>query len=181
MPKSTRAPFSTFSSLSAILTACLFAVSPEVYAQSGFAASMGGTGTDEGIAIAVDASGNVYTTGSFEGTVDFDPGASVFDLTSMGGLDVFISKLDASGNFLWAKAMGGTGTDKALGIAVDDSGKVYTTGSFEGTVDFDPGASVFDLTSTGGLDLFVSKLDASGNFLWATALGGAGDDQAWDI
>ena len=179
--KLTRARFNTCSSLIAILIACLLATSPEVHAQSGFASSMGGIGSDEGIAIAVDTSGNVYTTGSFDGTADFDPGASVFDLTSAGGLDIFISKLDSSGNFLLAKAMGGAGTDRGLAIAVDSSGNVYTTGSFDGTVDFNPGASAFDLTSTGGLDLFVSKLDASGNFLWAKAIGGAGDDQAFDL
>ena len=179
--RSMRTPFSTFWLLSAIIAACLIAISPETYAQAGFAEAMGGTDSDEGTGIAVDASGNVYTTGSFEGTADFDPGVNTFDLISAGGVDIFVSKLDASGNLVWAKALGGTGADQAFGIAVDDSGNVYTAGSFEGTADFDPGVDVFDLTSAGGRDIFVSKLDPSGNLLWAIAMGDVGGDEASGI
>ncbi len=135
---------------------------------------IGGTGNDQGHDAAVDTSGNVYTTGFFEGTTDFDPGAGTFNLTSMGGNDIFVQKLDASDNFVWAKAMGGTSNDGGHDTAVDPSGNVYTTGAFQGTVDFDPGAGTFNLTSAGSNDIFVSKLDASGNFAWAKAMGGTG-------
>ena len=57
--------------------------------------------------IATDASGNLYITGRFQGTVDFDPGVATFNLTSNGSYDVFIQKMDSSGNFLWAKSFGG--------------------------------------------------------------------------
>src|SRR5947207_348992 len=73
-----------------------------------WAKQMGGTGNEYGYSIALDASGNVYTTGSFNSTVDFDPGAGIFNLTPAGE-DIFISKLDAAGNFVWAKAMNGSG------------------------------------------------------------------------
>ena len=144
----------------------------------GFAAGMSG-GSGSGSAIAVDGTGNVYTTGRFGGTVDFDPGAdpAIFNLTSAGSLEIFVSKLDSSGNFVWAKAMGSTGADAGVGIALDGTGNVYVAGLFEGTVDFDPGAGVFNLTSAGLRDISVSKFDASGNFLWAMALGGAGNDE----
>ena len=124
--RSMRTPFSTFWSLSAIMAACLIVISPEAYAQAGFAEAMGGTDSDEGTGIAVDASGNVYTTGSFEGTADFDPGVNTFDLISAGGVDIFVSMLDASVDLLWATALGCTGADHALGIAVDGSGHVHT-------------------------------------------------------
>ncbi len=146
-----------------------------------WAKGMGGTSIDIGYGIAVDASGNVYTTGSFNGTVDFDPGAGTANLTSAGGDDVFVSKLNASGNYLWAKRMGGTSIDIGYGIAVDASGNVYTTGSFIGTVDFDPGAGTANLTSAGGEDIFVSKLDASGNHLWAKRMGGTSVDIGYGI
>ena len=141
-----------------------------------WANAMGGADSDYGYSIALDGSGNVYTTGEFSGTADFDPGAGVFNLTSAGYGDIYISKLDASGNFVWAKAMGGAYFDRGYSIALDGSGNVYTTGFFEGTVDFDPGAGVFNLTSAGYGDIFISKLDASGNFVWANAMGGADTD-----
>src|SRR5262249_36288313 len=131
--------------------------------------------------IAVDASGNVYTTGYFTGTADFDPDAGVFNLTAAGSFDIFVSKLSASGNFVWAKVMGGGSDDLGQSISVDASGNVCTTGYFTGTADFDPGAGVFNLTAAGYYDIFVSKLDASGNFAWAKAIGGTGGDEGYSI
>jgi hypothetical protein len=141
-----------------------------------WAKCIGGTNGDYGTGITVDSSGNVYTTGYFYGTVDFDPGASISNLTSAGGYDIFVSKLDSSGNFVWAKNMGGIDYDYGNGIAVDSNGNVYTTGSFVLTADFDPGASISNLTSAGGYDIFVSKLNNSGNFVWAKNMGGTNND-----
>ena len=143
-----------------------------------WARNLGGTGLDQGGGIVVDNGGNVYTTGFFSGTADFDPGAGTQNLTSAGDWDVFVSKLDANGNFLWAKRFGGSGTEQGFGVALDASGNVYTTGEFSGTADFDPGAGTQNLTSAGEGDVFVSKLDAAGNFLWAKAMGGTNFDSA---
>ena len=157
---------------------------PSTYAWSSAQATVsvfGGASSDQGNSIAVDSSGNLYTTGYFEGTVDFDPGAGTSNLTSAGGSDVFVSKLDSSGNFVWAKSFGGTSSDIGNSIAVDSSGNVYTTGFFEGTVDFDPGAGTSNLTSAGDSDVFVSKLNSSGNFVWAKGLGGTSSDFGFSI
>jgi hypothetical protein len=144
------------------------------YAQSlNWVKQFGGTSEEQGKSIAVDANGNVYTMGYFYGTVDFDPGNGTYNLISAGINDIFISKLDASGNFVWAKRFGGTGSDSGVSIALDASGNVYSTGSYTGTVDFDPGTSTYNLiTPTGAVDYFISKLDASGNFVWAKQLAG---------
>jgi len=121
--------------------------------------------------IAVDASGNVYTTGRVTGTVDFDPGPGVFNLSSSGPENFFVSKLNAAGNFVWAKQMSGSGQYcSSNSITVDAQGNVYTTGHFSYTVDFDPGLGVFNLSAPTE-DLFVSKLDACGNFVWAKQIG----------
>jgi gliding motility-associated-like protein len=130
------------------------------------------TETGKTYSVAVDASGNSYGSGPFFGTQDFDPGAGVFNLTSVGDADVFITKLDASGNFVWAKSIGGTLKDNSYGIALDPSGNVYVTGSFNGTSDFDPSAAVTNLTSAGFTDLYILKLDTDGNFVWAKSIGG---------
>jgi len=149
-----------------------------------WAKSMGGMYWDQGNSIAVDSSGNVYTTGRFWGTADFDPGPGTFNMTSAGGNDIFVSKLDSSGNFVWAKRMGGTDDaydgDIGLGIAVDSSGNVYTTGYFYGTADFDPGSGTYNLTAV-EYDIFVSKLNSNGDFVWAKSMGGAGWDKAASI
>jgi hypothetical protein len=147
-----------------------------------WAKRMGSASSDEAWSIAIDASDNIYTTGGFQSTVDFDPGAGFSNLTSSGSIDVFVSKLDASGNFVWAKRIGGTNAERAYGICLDNAGNVYSTGYFTGTADFDPGASTFNLiSSAGSTDVFISKLDATGNFIWAKQMGGTGIDQGRSI
>jgi hypothetical protein len=137
-----------------------------------WAKSMGGAGWNQGRSIAIDATGNVYTTGYFKETVDFDPNAGTYNLTSEVEFDIFISKLDASGNFNWAQRIGGVKNDYGISIALDATGNLVTTGSFRNTVDFDPSTSTFNLTSAGEDDIFISKYDAQGNFLWAKSIGG---------
>ncbi len=141
-----------------------------------WAKRFGGIDDDQGRAMAVDDSGNVYFTGYFNGVADFDPGSGVYNLTAQpGGRDIFVCKLDANGDFVWAKQVGGTSYDEGNGIAVDASG-VYFTGNFYGTVDFDPGAGIANLTSNGMDDLFLCKLNSSGNFQWAQHFGSTDDD-----
>ncbi len=130
--------------------------------------------TDKAYSIAVDANGNVYTTGLFYLTVDFDPGPGVYNLTATGGFNSFISKLDAAGNFVMAKQIGAGSTEtRARSITVDAAGNIYTTGNFFATGDFDPGTGTYNLTALGDEDIFVSKLDPTGNFLWVKQMGGA--------
>ena len=145
--------------------------------QFGGALAMGGTGSDQPRNMAVDTNGNIYTVGRFRNTADFDPGPAVFNLTSAGGNDIFISKLDSSGNFIWARAMAGPGFDQIWDVAPDEDGNVYVAGSFTNTVDFDPGPGVFNLTVTGNQDVFVAKLDSAGDLIWAGVLGGSGAEQ----
>jgi len=143
-----------------------------------WARQLGGTSTDFGHAIALDDSGNIYSTGHFQGTGDFDPGPGIYNLTSLGGNEIYVSKLDSSGNFIWAKQLGGTNNDECVSLALDDSGNVHLVGYFIGTSDFDPGPGTFNLVSIGAnLDVFVCKLNASGNFVWAKKLGGGSGDQ----
>ncbi len=145
-----------------------------------WATNVGGVNPDRGFGITTDATGNVYTTGLFVGTVDFDPGAGALDLTSTQ-LDAFIQKLDANGNLVWAKSMGGSSWDVGQSISIDASGNVLTTGYFSTTADFDPGAGVANITATGGRDIFVQKLDVDGNFIWVKKMGGTSDDFGYAI
>ncbi len=117
-------------------------------------------------ALAVDGAGNSYVTGDFTSTVRFGS----LSLTSSGdnSIDVFIAKLDPSGNWLWARKAGGTYGDTGYGITADVSGNCIVTGGFNGTATF--GTS--NLVAAGaGADIFVAKLDTDGNWVWAVRAG----------
>ncbi len=136
-----------------------------------WAKSFGGTSGDSGYETLTDAAGNVYVMGNFVGTVDMDPGAGVYPVTSAGFGDNFISKFDAAGNFLWSKTFGNLMDDNCISFQLDNGGNIFLTGHFYQTVDFDPGSAVFNLTcNTTGYAVFLLKLDANGNFVWAKKL-----------
>jgi len=143
--------------------------------------SIGGTGIDHGYNITTDVDGNIYATGTFTGTVDFDPGTGVANLTSAGGIDIFVLKLNSSGEYVWAKKVGGTGNDHGGSIVLDGDNNVYVAGYFLSTVDFDPGAGTANLISAGGNDIFVLKLNSSGEYLWAKGMGSTGSDYVASI
>lgn len=122
--------------------------------------------------IASDAAGNLFITGVFFGTSDFNPGPAVFNLTSIGNEDAYVVKLNAQGNFLWAKKWGSTLFDRGNAVSVDGNGDVYIGGYFRLTVDFDPNVGVSELTAAGEEDAFVLKLSSNGNYIWAKQISG---------
>ncbi|MEZ6045247.1 MAG: hypothetical protein R3C11_06620 [Planctomycetaceae bacterium] len=138
-------------------------------------------GSSYSFGISQDSSGNVYTVGYFSGTVDFDPGPGTHNLTSAGGRDVFVSKMTSEGQFEWASRIGAGAFDDSWGISVSNSGEVYLSGRFRETVDFDPGAGTQEITSNGGSDVFVLKLDAMGDFEWVHTMGGVDNENNYDL
>ncbi len=141
--------------------------------QFAWAKDIGSTSDDIGYDIAVDNNGNSYTIGAFEGTVDFDQGTGIANLTSKGLKDICITKLNSAGNFIWAKQIGSFSADNGYSIWLDGTGNIYAGGNFSGTVDFDPGAGTTNLSSAGGMDMFILKLDVNGQFKWARSMGNA--------
>jgi hypothetical protein len=128
---------------------------------------LGGAGDQQGNAVARDPQNNVLVTGRFAGS--FTIGGTT--LTSAGGYDAFVAKLDPAGNALWALRFGDAAIyQEGLDVASDAQGDVLVTGYFEGTMNF--GGTV--LTSAGGTDAFVAKLDPNGGVAWAKRFGGAG-------
>ncbi|MBL1281319.1 MAG: SBBP repeat-containing protein [Fluviicola sp.] len=136
----------------------------------------GATGDDYSRSVTTDIANNVYLTGVFTGTIDFDPGVGVTNLTSLGGNDIFVLKLDSNGNFSWAVSYGGAQDDEAYSLAVDDSQNVFITGNYNGTVDFDPSPNIYNITSSGQNDIFIQKLDINGSFVWTESFGASLDD-----
>jgi hypothetical protein len=129
----------------------------------------GGEGDDEPTDIALNSTGDVYICGDFDGTTDFDPGAGVHELSSKGGSDAFLSRLSASGAFIWAGTWGSThDTDHANSVAVDKGGAVYVAGTFLYKVDFDPGPEE-KIIDNHFLFVALSKFDSSNSFQWVRA------------
>lgn len=130
-------------------------------------------------ALAIDSQANVYTTGNLQTSTDFDPGPGSVNLSAIsGGVDVFVSKLDTAGNYVWAHKLGGTIGGDGYAIAIDSNDDVYITGQISGpNADFDPGPGVFTLTSAGSTDIFVSRLSSAGLFVRAANIGGTGLDR----
>ena len=136
-----------------------------------------------GTGITVDPSGNVYITGFFEGTVNFNP-SGTFNLVSTGtGTNAFIAKYDGNGGFQWAKQIGGAATDvtSGLGITADATGNVYLTGTFTGVADIDSLGITVHLPNAGMADVFFAKYDTNGNYLWGKSIGGSSQDGAFGI
>lgn len=140
-------------------------------------------GYSEGDDINVDASGNIYLTGSYATTNDFDPSAATANLStsSLTQLDIFLAKYTSAGLYTFAKQIGGIGVDIGYQVVPDASGNIYLGGVFSSTCDFDPTATVNSLTSAGQGDLFVAKYDASGNLTWKTGTGGTTNDYCFGL
>jgi len=136
-----------------------------------WAKKIDGTGIEKSTSLTVNQSGNVLVTGHFNGTVDFDPSGLTYTLSSVND-DAFILNLDASGNFIWAKNLGGNGVDRSNEIVTDASNNIYTTGVISLIADLDPGIATYTLASSGSnYSAFISKLDMNGNFIWAKQIG----------
>ncbi|MEZ4902448.1 MAG: SBBP repeat-containing protein [Spirosomataceae bacterium] len=136
--------------------------------------SMGGASFDVGYGIAVDGSGNIYLTGSYQDTATF---GSTKVLTSVGSYDVFIAQYSSSGLIQWVRSVGGASFDSGYSIAVDGSSNVYVTGSYQGTATF--GSTI--LTSVGSEDVFVAQYNSSGSIQWVKSGGGTISDIGKDI
>jgi hypothetical protein len=130
--------------------------------------------------LAVDKYGNTYVGGGYSGTHDFDPTAATFNMTSNGGNDAFVAKYNYStGNLSWAKSMGGAQDDFALTVAVNETDtndrSVYVAGTFNSAqVDFNTDTAT-EFYSAVGYDGFISKLDRTGYFKYASTISGSGD------
>ncbi len=132
----------------------------------------GGTDGEAGSGIGIDANGNIYTAGEFEKTCHW----SSSDSLTVGGNginNIFFSKYDNNGNFLWVKQGYSTGDSRGKALVTDAAGNSYFTGSFAHTVSFDG----INLNYSGYTDVFLVKYDNNGNAIWARKGGGTKDDK----
>jgi hypothetical protein len=128
--------------------------------------------------IDVDGQQNVYVSGLFTGSPDFDPGIGTVPLTSAGNDDIFLLKLDQNGDFEWAHNYGGNGVDFKMSVCTDPGGNVYATGRYTDTLDFQPGAGTYNqIANPLSSSLFITKLNSNGILEWVKSFDGV----SWNL
>jgi gliding motility-associated-like protein len=136
--------------------------------------AMGGNGLDLSNSLAVDLDGNVTITGQFQSSsFDADPGPGVFNISGFGGDDIFVIHLNKDGQFLWAKSIGGTNSERGEDVVTDKSGNVIVGSIFSGPITVNGQA----FNTNGGYDGLLIKYDSAGNILWSFSMGATSDDQ----
>jgi hypothetical protein len=131
--------------------------------------------------VQTDAAGNIILCGYFYGAIDLNPAAPTDLHTSAGSNDVYFAKYDANGNWLWGKHFGDVNDEWISAICTDGSSNVYLGGYFSATLDFDPSVAASTLNSFGSTDMFISKFDPAGNFLFVKQIGGSSPDSLFDM
>ncbi len=126
--------------------------------------------------IKINSTGNLFFTGYFQNTVDFNPGSGTSNATSLGIADGFVCSLDNNGNFIWKKIIGGAGIDKIEDLDIDPNGNIVVGGTFSSVVDLSAGSSVMITTSAGQDDIFITKFSSAGGYLTAYSAGGSQAD-----
>jgi Bacterial Ig-like domain (group 3)/Beta-propeller repeat len=146
-----------------------------------YSSYLGGNSADEGLAIAVNGSGNAYVTG-YTNSTNFPTTTGAFQTSNSGIANVVVTELSSDGTGLvYSTYLGGSGYAYGLGLALDGSGNAYVTGFTEST-NFPTTSGAFQTTSNGTYQAFLTKLNASGTgLLYSTYLGGSGFDKAWAI
>lgn len=143
-----------------------------------YATYLGGSGTDRGLSVVADSSGNAYVTGSASSSTDFPTTAGAYRPAALGlKFNAFVTKLDPVGSSLvYSTYLGGSdGYDYGLAIALDGSGNAYITGE-TGSMDFPTTVGAYQTSMAGPRDAFVTKLNAGGSSLdYSTYLGGVGN------
>src|SRR5579883_209787 len=143
-----------------------------------FVADLGGSNDDFGQAVKVASDGTIYVAGRTNSS-DF-PVVNAYQRNRAGGFDAFVMRLDGTGQrMLYSTFLGGSGDDICRSLAVDTAGAVYVTGT--AGADFPATSGVYQPATGGGKDAFVAKLDANGNRIYSTLLGGKNDDEAFGI
>jgi gliding motility-associated-like protein len=125
------------------------------------------------IELRVDHENNVYIASQLRLPADFDPGPGETVLSPIGGVDAFVAKYDPDGHLVWAKQFGGPGdvVSQSDVLDLDNGDNVILCGSFNSTVDFDPGPAEYNITSTAGTQSFMVRLNSAGDFIWAKQFG----------
>jgi hypothetical protein len=141
------------------------------------ALTWGGASLDKAEGIAIDPLGNIFATGRFNGTVDFDPGGGTANYSATDNYaDAYLSAFSNAGAFKWARTWGGTNEDVGRAVTTDGTGNAYVTGQFRNSIQLDTGGGLQTYYSSGMEDVFLCIFDPSGNPTWVGTWGGISVD-----
>lgn len=143
----------------------------------GWTRTFGGPAEDYGAGIATDSDGNVFVTGYYQGTADFDATGGTDNHTANGGADIFITKYNSDGSYGWTRTIGATSDQLGYAITVDLNDDVIAMGLFYGTVNFDVTGGTDNHSSASGTT-FITKYHNDGSYSWTRTFGKSG--QWWD-
>ncbi len=130
-----------------------------------WAFNIGTDGIESGWDVDVDAAGNVYIGGYFQGfNVDFNTGPGTNNLNAVGGIDAFVAKYNSNGQYQWAFNIGGHAREEVFSLDVQGNELVVTGFYLSDSIDIDPSSSVKYLKNYGGGDIFIAKYDLNGAF-----------------
>lgn len=154
------------------------------FTQSGdfrWVGSWGSSGWDKGSAVASDADGDLYVTGAFEFTVDFNPGLGIAERTAAGSWDSYLASYTRDGALRMVRSWGGGPSDEGFDVAVDGAGNSFITGYFGGLADFDPSAFKANRTGGGFDDGYLLALNRFGDYRWVAHLSGSSSEVGYGV
>lgn len=148
-----------------------------------WAIALDGTNDDYARSIAVDANYNVYVAGTFMDSLDTDPSAIDHFVVSSapGNQDYFVAQYNSLGGMNWAFGVGNGQVATCNSLKIDGNNTVYLTGSFSGTMDFDPSVNTAIQSAVAGYDIYLAVYDSYGEYVWAKNIGGNSNDEGLDM
>jgi hypothetical protein len=142
-----------------------------------WAIQINGDGFNEIRSVKTDAANNIFVTGLFEGSADFDPTSGVFLQASHGLEDIFLAKYTPEGQLIWVHGMGGPGSDAGREVTATLTGQVWVAGHFSQSVDFNPKPDDATITAQGLEDIFVATYTGQGDFIRSLRIGENENDE----
>ena len=135
--------------------------------------------------ISIDENHNLYMSGQFNATIDFDPSAASYQLTAANDFDAFLLSLDADGEFRWVRKLSGEDAngsyDSGRSVCTDKNGFVYFVGQCEGNLTVQTVTGNVTTTSNGLYDFFIQKYSTTGDLIWHQSYGGQGWNNCQDV
>lgn len=168
--------------LSAVFILKVFQLTTLQAQEFNWVVSVGQEAVNEGKCIAMDSNNDIVHVGIYWGSPDFDPGANEYRLTSAGETDIFIQKLDAGSNLLWAYRLGGINREEVTAMAIDSDNNIYLAGMYTGKTNLSTNNDILaNFESIGGYDIFLVKLNSKGDTEWFKTFPGDRDDYITSI